>query len=200
MPTTALQYAQRLGRRLADEQVDGFFATSTLEEFGSEAQRDIAMRIRPFLLLELQTIHTGTVSADSEFNVTADVGQIMSLVLYNATNMDTEVQLLGGGNLRVFRGVNTFFKADDSTPIAFVENAKFVIEPNKSGLKHKLRYVKIPIDISGGTTMVLSDRWEDLALDYGAILALQREKRMDEAEALKQKYLEKIEKVNGGGV
>lgn len=191
------QYVQRLRRRLGDTDAQGYYTTTELEEFGSEAQRDIALRLHPSLLPELHLVSTGDINTTSAINLPSNISQIDSLTLYNSTNQEVEVRLiLDGEGLAVFRGVNRFFAPDDGIPIAYLENQQLIVVPDKNGMKFKLRYVRSLSDITGSGDMALSDRWEDLALDYGEMLALKKEKRTQEAQFVFERYLEKVKSVN----
>lgn len=194
---TIQQFVQRLRRRLGDTQADGKFTTTALEEFGSEAQRDIARRLAPHLLPELQTIDTGTLNTtESFFAITTDIAQLMSIVVYNSTNEDVEISMVK--DMDLIRGHNVFYRADDKQHWGYFENGRIYIEPNRGGDKIKVRYVKAPVDVTDTAEMVLNVRWEDLCLDYGEHLARKMEERDQEAELALRKYMEKIDRANGG--
>jgi hypothetical protein len=184
---------------LADTQADGFFTTSTLEEFASESQRAIAVRLRPDLLPELHTIDTGTIQAGSYFAVTSDMAQFVGLTVYNATNEDAEVGFVPdvGSYKRITQ--NEFYAASAKQPMAYLEAGNFYIEPDRAGDTFKLRYVKSPTDITGASAMTLHDRWEDLALDYAEYLARTMEPDVPRAMALYQRFQERVNVLNGGG-
>jgi len=200
MGLTIATYVSRLRRRLGDTQADGFFTTSSLEDYGSEAQRDISMRLRPDLLPELHTVDTGTIQSGSYFAVTSDISQFVSLTVYNATNQDVEVSLVPDTNAyKMLRSRNSFFQPGDKQYYAFMENSRLYIEPDRATDTFKLRYIKAPVSVSGTDVMVLNDHWEDLALDYGESLARRAENRDAEADKAYMKYIEKVKTANGGG-
>jgi hypothetical protein len=186
---------------LADTQADGFFTTSTLEEFASESQRAIAVRLRPDLLPELHTIDTGTIQAGSYFAVTSDMAQFVGLTVYNATNEDAEVGFVPdvGSYKRITQ--NEFYAASAKQPMAYLEAGNFYIEPDRAGDTFKLRYVKSryvksPTDITGTTEMTLHDRWEDLALDYAEYLSQTIYPDAPRAMALYQRFQERVNALN----
>lgn len=192
---TLAQYMATLRRRLGD--TGAYFTTNELSDYGQEAQRDIAQRLKPWLLPEFTAVATGSVAAGSKFTLPTNLAQIDSLSLYNTTNKDIECRLVI--NARAFKqlsDVNVFYAASERQPFAYVEVGQFYILPDHAGMKYKLRYVSSPGSVTSGQEMGLQSRWEDLALDYGQYLALMHEKRSNEAQVAYQKYLEKVKAVN----
>jgi len=191
-------YVTRLKRRLGDSGT--YFTTNEIVDYCNEAQRDISVRLRPALVPELTTVQTGDLTG-STLSLPSDVAQQDSLTLYNTTNRDIEVTLVGSARgVKRLKEVNYLYRPTNKQFTGYLDNDKIYVEPTPAiTMKYRFRYVKSPADLTSSQEMDLDPRWGDLALDYGQYQALMHEKREGEGQVAYQKYLERIEKANGGG-
>lgn len=197
---TVTTYISRLRNRLGDSSTTGPFTTARLTDFCNDGLKDIARRLRPWLLPELNVVDTGDITTDgtvSYVSLTTDYSQIVSMTVYNLTNEDDELILVQDGEGYKQRSRrNVFYRPGNKQMFGHMELGRIYIEPYKDGFKFKLRYVQTPTFVSAGDEIPIGERWEDILLDYGEYLSRRLEHRDQEAESAFQKYETKLERAN----
>jgi hypothetical protein len=204
---TVTSWVTKLRNRLGDSSTTGPFTTARLEDFCNDGLKDIARRLRPWLLPELHTVSTGDITAatlttNSYFVVTSiDYSQIVSLSIYNTelTRAEEEQVVLvqDGYSYKQRRKRNVFWSPDNKQTFGYMEQGHICIEPDKGSFKYRLRYVKTPEFTTGNTDIPINDRWEDMLLDYGEGRARKLEHRDQESELAFQRYEQMIQQANG---
>jgi hypothetical protein len=204
---TVTSWVTKLRNRLGDSSTTGPFTTARLEDFCNDGLKDIARRLRPWLLPELNVVDTGDVTTNSSeykcyVSLTTDFSQIVSMSVYtsNATNEEEEIVLVQDGySYKQRRKRNVFWRPDSKQWFGYMENQRIYIEPYRnSNFKYRLRYVKTPEFTIGVTDIPINDRWEDMLLDYGEGRARKLEHRDQESELAFQRYEQMIQQANGG--
>ncbi len=198
---TVTSYVTKLRNRLGDSSTTGPFTTARLTDFCNDGLKDIARRLRPWLMPELNQIDTGDITtdgSDSYVSLTTDYSQLISMTLYNLTNQDEELILVQDGDgYKQRRKRNVYWRPGNKQSFGFMELGRIYIEPYKDGFKFKLRYVQTPAYVSSGDEIPLNDRWEDLLLDYGEGLAFNVEGNEQAAAIAAQRYEQKLQVANG---
>ncbi len=199
--STVTDYITKLRNRLGDSSTTGPFTTPRLTDFCNDGLKDIARRLRPWLMPELNVIDTGDVTTDgnvSYISLTTDYSQLVSMTLYNLTNQDEELILVQDGDgYKQRRKRNVYWRPGNKQVFGHMELGRIYIEPYKDGFKFKLRYIQTPTRVSAGDEIPLTDRWEDMLLDYGEGLARKLEHRDQESELAYKQYEQKLQTANG---
>lgn len=192
----ASEYATAVRRRVGD--TGAHFTDMFLLEAANRACKIIAQSLKPGLLPELMTVVTDDLS-DSAFAVATNMVQWDSLTLYNTTNRDIQVTLVGGAGAYLRRKeLNYFMRPTRKQFFGYLEDGMVIIEPPVDNVKYKFRYVRCPETMTAPTTdeLELEPRWESLAIDYGQYLAYLEELRAQEAQVALQTFQMNLERAN----